>query len=68
LLAAVPTAEAYRTVLEPLLADGRLRRRLGEGGGRKAAGEHDIARAAAIMKEALDPIIGRAAAGREAAR
>ncbi len=57
LLAQDPTASSYSGVLSRLLADSRLRQRLGEGGLRMVSARHDIAAAAAAMKGALDPLL-----------
>jgi len=59
LLACEAEAFAYREVLGRLLADDGLRRRLGEGGFRKATRNHDIGRAAATLKAAIEPLLHR---------
>jgi glycosyltransferase involved in cell wall biosynthesis len=59
LLAPEAGARAYRTVLSRLLADGGLRRRLGEGGFQKAGGDHDIGHAAATLKAMIEPLLDR---------
>jgi glycosyltransferase involved in cell wall biosynthesis len=60
LLAREGSAGAYGEVLERLLADGDLRRRLGEGGLERARLHHDIDRAAATLKAAIEPLLYRA--------
>jgi glycosyltransferase involved in cell wall biosynthesis len=59
LLAREAEASAYREVLIRLLGDDVLRRRLGGGGLRKACRDHDIGRAAATFKTALEPLLRR---------
>jgi glycosyltransferase involved in cell wall biosynthesis len=68
LLAPEAGVHAYREVLDRLLADDGLRRRLGEGGFRKAARDHDIGRAAATLKATIEPLIQRSRQPAEARR
>jgi glycosyltransferase involved in cell wall biosynthesis len=68
LLAPEAGAAAYRGILDRLLADGALRRRLGEGGLAMARRDHDIGQAAATLKAAIEPLLQRSGQSAEPAR
>jgi glycosyltransferase involved in cell wall biosynthesis len=68
LLAPEAGAAAYRGILDRLLADGALRRRLGEGGLAMARRDYDIGQAAATLKAAIEPLLQRSGQSAEAAR
>ncbi|MGN6770820.1 MAG: glycosyltransferase family 4 protein [Rhizobiaceae bacterium] len=59
LLAHEAEAAAYREVLDRLLTDSGLRRRLGESGFGKVGSGHDIGYAAATLKAAIEPLLPR---------
>jgi hypothetical protein len=59
LLAHEAEAAAYREVLDRLLTDSGLRRRLGESGFGKVESGHDIGYAAATLKAAIEPLLPR---------
>jgi glycosyltransferase involved in cell wall biosynthesis len=68
LLATEADAPAYRTMLDRLLADNELRRRLGEGALRKVARDHGIGHAAATLKAAIEPLLQRSRQSAEPVR
>jgi glycosyltransferase involved in cell wall biosynthesis len=59
LLAHVAEVPAYRGILDRMLADAGLRRWLGQGGFETIGRDHDIARAAATLKAAIEPLLER---------
>jgi glycosyltransferase involved in cell wall biosynthesis len=59
LLAPEAEALAYRAVLSRSLADGGLRRRLGERGFERVRRDHDTGRAADTLKAAIGPLLRR---------
>jgi glycosyltransferase involved in cell wall biosynthesis len=59
LLATEADVVSYRAVLDRMLADKDLRRRLGAGGLQKVTREHGIGRAAAALKAAIEPLLAR---------
>jgi glycosyltransferase involved in cell wall biosynthesis len=58
LLSPAPTALAYRAVLARLLGSDAERKARGADGLRRVKEMHDLSGAAAVMKAALDPLIG----------
>lgn len=58
LLADLPDATSYRGVLDTLLGDAALRTRLGAGARQLVLERHSAARAAARLREAIDPLLG----------
>jgi len=59
LLADPPDVAAYRQVLDTLIGDAALRARLGAGARQLAVDRHSAARAAARLREAIDPLLHR---------
>jgi hypothetical protein len=57
LLAHEAEVSAYREILRRMLADDVLRRQLGARAFEKAGRDHDIGRAAATLKAAIEPLL-----------
>jgi glycosyltransferase involved in cell wall biosynthesis len=57
LLADPPDAAGYRAVLDTLIGDAALRARLGAGARQLVQGRHSAVRAAAQLREAIDPLL-----------
>jgi glycosyltransferase involved in cell wall biosynthesis len=57
LLADPPDAAAYRRVLDTLISDAALRARLGAGARQLVLERHSAVRAAALLREAIDPVL-----------
>ncbi len=62
LLADPPDAAGYRAVLDTLIGDAALRARLGAGARQLVQGRHSAARAAARLRDAIDPLLRHRAA------
>jgi glycosyltransferase involved in cell wall biosynthesis len=62
LLADPPDAAGYRRVLDTLIGDAALRARLGAGARRLVLERHSAVRAAALLREAIDPLLRQHAA------
>jgi glycosyltransferase involved in cell wall biosynthesis len=62
LLADPPDAAAYRRVLDTLIGDAALRTRLGAGARQLVLERHSAVRAAARLREAIDPLLRHRAA------
>jgi glycosyltransferase involved in cell wall biosynthesis len=62
LLADPPDVASYRAVLDTLIGDAALRARLGAGARQLVLERHSAARAAALLREAIDPLLRQHAA------